>query len=144
MTNWIIVEFPGRLKEKNLTLYKTRILPEHVAELVELIEKGSIHGKIAKSVADEMVASPGTRPSEIVAKNPDYQPLNDRGAIETLVDRVLAQNQDSIDSVLAGRDRAFAFLVGQVMKATKGTASPQVVNELLKEKIDKIAASKKL
>ncbi|MCE5294895.1 MAG: Asp-tRNA(Asn)/Glu-tRNA(Gln) amidotransferase subunit GatB [Chlamydiales bacterium] len=142
LTNWIIVEFPGRLKEKNLTLYQTPILPEHVAELVELIEKGAIHGKIAKSVADEMVAAQGCRPSEIVAKNPDYQPLNDRGAIETLVDTVLAANQDSIDSVLAGRDRAFAFLVGQVMKATKGTASPQVVNELLKEKIAKIAASK--
>lgn len=140
LTNWLIVEFPGRLKEKNLCLYQTAILPEHVAELVNLIDKGDIHGKIAKCVADEMVASPGTTASSIVAKNPDYQPLNDKSAIEPLVDTVLAENQDSINSVLSGRDRAFAYLVGQVMKATKGTASPQVVNELLKEKIAKIAA----
>jgi len=138
LTNWIIVEFPGRLKEKNLTLYQTSIEPKHIAELVNLIDKGDIHGKIAKSVADDMVASPGTTASAIIAKNPDYQPLNDRGAIEALVDTVLADNKDSIDNFLAGRDRAFAYLVGQVMKATKGTASPQLVNDLLKEKIAKI------
>ena len=119
LTNWLIVEFAGRLKENNLSLYQTNILPEHIAELVNLIDNGQIHGKIAKSVADEMVDSPGTTASEIIAKNPDFQPLNDRGAIEQLVDTVLANNQDSIDSFLAGRDRAFAFLVGQVMKATK-------------------------
>lgn len=142
LTNWIIVEFPGRLKEKDLILYKTKILPEHISELVNLIDKGDIHGKIAKSVADEMVASPGTTAKEIVAKNPDYQPLNDKGAIEEIVDTVLAANKDSVDSILAGRDRAMAFLVGQVMKATKGTASPQLVNDLLKEKISKISASR--
>lgn len=140
LANWLIVEFAGRLKEKNLAIYQTPILPEHVAELVNLIDKGDIHGKIAKSVADEMVLAPGTTASSIIAKNPDYQPLNDKGAIEALVDKVLAENKDSIDSYLAGRDRAFAFLVGQVMKATKGTASPQLVNELLKEKIAKLAA----
>lgn len=138
LANWIIVEFPGRLKEKDLILYKTKILPEHVSELVTMIDKGDIHGKIAKSVADEMVASPGTTAKEIVAKNPDYQPLNDKGAIEEIVDSVLAANKDSVDSILAGRDRAMAFLVGQVMKATKGTASPQLVNDLLKEKIAKV------
>ncbi len=142
LANWLIVEFPGRLKDQNLTLYKTKILPEHVAELVTLIDNGQIHGKIAKSVADEMVASPGTTAAAIISKNPDFQPLNDRGAIELLVDTVLADNKDSIESFLSGRDRAFAFLVGQVMKATKGTASPQVVNELLKEKISKIASSR--
>ncbi len=138
LANWLIVEFAGRLKEKNLALYQTSILPEDVSELVNLIDKGDIHGKIAKCVADEMVASPGTKPSAIIAKNPDYQPLNDKGAIESLVDKVISENKDSVDSFLAGRDRAFAFLVGQVMKATKGTASPQLVNELLKEKIAKL------
>lgn len=139
LANWIIVEFAGRLKEESLKVYETKIAPEHVSELVNLIEKGDIHGKIAKSIADDMAKAPGTKASELIAKNPDYQPLNDKAAIEALVDTVLAANKDSIDSFLAGRDRAFAFLVGQVMKATKGTASPQLVNELLKEKIAKIA-----
>ncbi len=139
LANWIIVEFPGRLKEQNLMLYQTKIEPKQVGELVNLIDKGDIHGKIAKSVADDMVASPGASPADIIAKNPDYQPLNDRGAIESLVDTVLAENKDSIDNFLAGRDRAFGYLVGQVMKATKGTASPQLVNDLLKEKLSKIS-----
>ncbi len=139
LANWIIVEFPGRLKEKNVMIYQTKIEPKQVAELVNLIDKGDIHGKIAKSVADDMVLTPGKAPSEIIAQNPDYQPLNDRGAIESLVDTVLAENQDSIDNFLAGRDRAFGYLVGQVMKATKGTASPQLVNDLLKEKLAKIS-----
>lgn len=139
LANWLMVEFPGRLKENGLTLYQTKILPEHVAQLVTLIDKGDIHGKIAKSVADEMVLAPGTTPQAIIAKNPDFQPLNDRKAIEALVDTVLAENPDSIQAYLSGRDRAFAYLVGQVMKVTKGTASPQVVNELLKEKINQFA-----
>lgn len=139
LANWLMVEFPGRLKESGLTLYQTKIAPAHISELVNLIEKGEIHGKIAKSVADEMVLSPGTLPSAIIAKNPDFQPLNDRSTIEGLVDTVLAQNPDSVQSVLSGRDRALAYLVGQVMKATKGTASPQLVNELLNEKIAKLA-----
>src|SRR5262249_33472284 len=111
---------------------------KHVADLVNMIDQGVIHGKIAKSVADEMVASPTDSPQDIVKKNKDFQPFNDKAAIEQLVDTVLLENDDSVQSVLSGRDRAFAFLVGQVMKATKGTASPQLVNELLNEKISKL------
>ncbi len=139
VSNWLMAEFPGRLKEQGVCLYQTKILPAHVAQLVNLIEKGTIHGKIAKSMADEMVAHPGTAPEEIIKRNPEFQPLNDKAAVEKLVDQVLAENNDSIQSFLAGRDRAFAFLVGQVMKATKGAASPQLVNELLKEKISQMA-----
>lgn len=135
LANWLMVEFTGRIKESGLSLSQTKIKPEHIAELVNLIEEGKIHGKIAKCVADDMVATPGTSPSAIIEKNPDYKPLDDKAAIESLVDSVLAENQESVDSFLAGRDRAFAFLVGQVMKATKGTASPQLVNELLNQKI---------
>jgi aspartyl-tRNA(Asn)/glutamyl-tRNA(Gln) amidotransferase subunit B len=139
LANWLMVEFPGRLKEQGLSLYQTKITPAHVALLINLIDKGEIHGKIAKCVADEMVQAPGTSPDAIIAKNPDYQPLNDAKAIEGLVDKVLAENGDSVQSFLSGRDRAFAFLVGQVMKATRGTASPQLVNDLLKQKIEKLA-----
>lgn len=138
LANWLMVEFPGRLKDQGVTLPDTKILPEQVAQLVTMIDKGIIHGKIAKAVADEMVAHPGVAPEEIVKKNPEFQPMNDKAALEKLVDQVLADNQDSVQSVLAGRDRALAFLVGQVMKATKGTASPQIVNTLLNEKIAKM------
>ncbi len=135
LCNWITVEFSGRLKETGKSLVDFNIPPVHLAKLVQMIDKGTITGRIAKTVADDMVASPGKDPELIVAENPDYRPMNDQGAIELIVDQVLAENMQSVADYKAGRDKAFAFLVGQVMKLTKGKASPAVVNELLNEKI---------
>jgi aspartyl-tRNA(Asn)/glutamyl-tRNA(Gln) amidotransferase subunit B len=133
--NWIITEFAGRFKESGKSLHDTAIRPAHVGGLVKLIDTKVITGRIAKSVADDMVAKPGTAPEEIVAANPDYQPVHDTGEIAILVDKVLAENPQSVQDYKAGRDKAFAFLVGQVMKLSKGKASPDVVNELLKSKM---------
>ena len=133
LANWIIVEFPGRLKEKGLQLPDTAITPQHIASLVRLIETDVINGKIAKSVADDMVASPGKTAEEIIKENPHYQPITNRGAILPIVTAVVEQNPQSVQDFLAGRDRAFAYLVGQVMKETKGSASPTIVNALLRE-----------
>ncbi len=133
--NWITVEFAGRLKEKGKTLIEIGIPPQHVAKLVQMIEQNKITGRIAKDVADEMVASPGMDPEAIVRQNPDYQPLEDIALIEPIVDQILIDNPQSIADFKAGRDKAFAFLVGQVMKLTRGKASPQVVNDLLRKKI---------
>lgn len=133
--NWIITEFAGRFKESGKSLHETAIRPAHVGALVKLIDTKVITGRIAKSVADDMVAKPGTAPEEIVAANPDYQPVHDTGEIAILVDKVLAENPQSVQDYKAGRDKAFAFLVGQVMKLSKGKASPDVVNELLKSKM---------
>ncbi|MBS0626216.1 MAG: Asp-tRNA(Asn)/Glu-tRNA(Gln) amidotransferase subunit GatB [Verrucomicrobia bacterium] len=135
LCNWITVEFTGRLKESGQTLCSIGIKPQHVAKLVELIETNKITGRIAKQVADDMVASPGLDPETIVKNNPDYQPVSDTSAIEPLVDQVLAENPQSIADYKAGREKAFAFLVGQVMKLTRGKASPAVVNELILKKI---------
>lgn len=135
LCNWITIEFAGRFKEKGETLVRSTILPSHVAKLVSLIENGTITGKIAKAIADEMVAAPGLDPEAIIAKNPDYLPVADRGEIETIVDQVLRENPQSVLDVQAGRERAFGFLVGQVMKLTRGKASPQIVNEILRHKI---------
>ena len=96
---------------------------------------------MAKEIADEMVASPGKSPDAIVSENPKYQPLTDTSEIEKFVDEVLTNNPDTIASYRSGRDKAFAFLVGQVMKMSKGKASPQIVNTLLKEKIAKLPSS---
>ncbi len=143
LANWIIVEFPGRLKELGKTLPETPIQPSHIASLVNMIETGIISGKIAKSVADDMVArmtAPNNLPLDpgaIVEANPEYLPITNRETILPIVEAVVAANAQSVADFIAGRDRALAFLVGQVMKQTKGSASPQVVNELLMECIKK-------
>jgi aspartyl-tRNA(Asn)/glutamyl-tRNA(Gln) amidotransferase subunit B len=130
---WLTVEFPGRLKALGKSLFD--IPSEHIAELVNLIENGTINGKIAKSVADEMVEKPTTSPSDIVKSNTDLQPMSDTGEIEAIVDKVLSENPTVIADYKAGKNKAFAFLVGQIMKASRGKASPAIVNELLLKKL---------
>lgn len=135
LCNWIIVEFAGKLKDTGKTLIDCGIPATHLAQLVTMIDKGTITGRMAKDIADDMLSHPGKDPQHIVAENPDYSPVSDQAEIEKLVDIVLAENPQSITDFKAGREKAFAFLVGQVMKMTKGKASPPVVNELLKQKI---------
>ena len=135
LCNWITVEFAGRLKESGKTLLDIGIPPAHLAQLVSMIEEKKITGRIAKAVADEMLANGGLSPEQIVARNADYQPVGDLASIEPIIDQVLKENPQSIADFKSGRDRAFAYLVGQVMKLTRGKASPEVVNDLLHKKI---------
>lgn len=135
LCNWIIVEFAGRFKDSGQSLLTSNIPPLHLAKLVNMIENGTITGKIAKLVADEMVLSPSLDPEEIVKANPDFSPVSDLSEIGALVDQVVAENPQSIVDFKAGKDKAFGFLVGQVMKLSRGKASPQIVNDLLNKKI---------
>ena len=91
---------------------------------------------IAKSIADDMMAAPSKDPEQIARENPDYLPVSDIASIEPLVNQVLSENAPSIADYKAGRTKAFAFLVGQVMKLCRGKASPAIVNELLRKKLD--------
>lgn len=136
LCNWMIVEFAGRLKDTGKNLITLGMPAAHIATLVNLIDHGTITGRMAKSVADEMMLSPLKNPAEIVAENPDYRPMEDHGELERMIDQVLAENPQSIADFKAGREKAFAFLVGQVMKLCKGKASPAIVNDLLKKKIN--------
>lgn len=138
LCNWIIVEFAGRFKDTGKSLITCGIPSGHLGKLVNMIDKGVITGRIAKAVADDMVENPGKDPEVIVRENADYNPVHDQAEIEQLVNQVLAENGQSIIDFKSGRDKAFAFLVGQVMKLSKGKASPQVVNDILKEKISKL------
>lgn len=135
VANWITVEFSGRLKESGKNLWEIGLKPNHVAELVNLIQKGIITGKIAKDVADEMLLHLHKSPLEIVEENPDFRPVDNAEEIEVLVIQVLLENAPSIADYKAGKTRAFGFLVGQVMKLCKGKASPALVNEILIKKL---------
>lgn len=138
--NWLIVEFAGRFKESGSSIVTSGISPRHVGQLIDMIDRQIINGKIAKSVADEMLSHPDKDPQAIIDANPNYKPLNDLETIEKIVDQVLAENPQSVADFKAGRERgqtkAFAFLVGQVMKLTQGRASPQAVNDVLNSKIN--------
>lgn len=135
LCNWIIVEFAGRFKDTGKSILNSGITAFQLAKLVNMIESGKITGKIAKSVADDMILNPTKDCELIVAENPDYNPVHDEGEIDKLVEQIIAENPQSVEDFKAGREKAFGFLVGQVMKLSRGKASPGLVNEILRKKM---------
>lgn len=135
LANWIIVEFGGRFKQTTKTLVSSGISAKSVADLVNLIDKGTITGKIAKTFADIMVEDPTQTPDSILKSNPDILPLADNELIKKIIEDILNNNSESIIDYKNGKTKALAFLVGQVMKATKGKAPPKIVNDLLLERL---------
>lgn len=136
LCNWITVEIPGKLKDEDKTLISTGIPPEHLGGLIALIEKQTITTRMAKKIIDDMIKRPEKSPEDIIKGNADYVPLSDASAISPIVDQVLKDNPQSIIDFQKGRKKAFAFLVGQVMKQTKGKANPEIVNTLIHKKLD--------
>ena len=135
LCNWVTVEFVGRFKDSGTSLPCSGILPEHIAKLLSFIESKKITGRIAKEVADIMAQTPGRDPEMIIKENPNFQAVHDTSAIEPFVNEVLSANPQSIEDYKNGKDKAFNFLVGQVMKLSKGKASPDVVKDLILKKI---------
>ena len=133
VVNWIIADLYGLLNEAGLELHEARFTPAQLAGLITMIDEGKISGKQAKLVLAGMFES-GDDP-EKVAADKGLEQVSDAGAIETAVDEVIAENADAADKVRAGQMNTLGFLVGQVMKKTRGQANPGMVNELLKKKL---------
>ena len=104
-----------------------------LAGLLKLIDDGTINGKTAKSVFRDMIET-GKKP-EIIIEEKGLTQVSDTSEIETIIDKVLASNQQSVDDFRNGKEKAMGFLVGQVMKESKGKANPQMVNEILIKKL---------
>ena len=109
---------------------------EHLAQMVNLIEKGIISSSIGKKVLEELFEKP-RNPEEIVKEN-GWAQISDEGEIKKIVCEILKSNPQSVEDYKAGKDRAIGFLVGQAMKATKGKANPQMLNKLFIEEINNI------
>jgi len=133
LCNWIVGEFGGRLKENYGSIVTSGIPPENVGQLVNMIDNGTITGPIAKKIADIMVADPKKSCEEIVRETPQFQPISNEKELRIIIIEVLENNKQSVEDYRGGKEKAFGFLVGQVMQATKGKASPIIVNSLLKE-----------
>jgi aspartyl-tRNA(Asn)/glutamyl-tRNA(Gln) amidotransferase subunit B len=133
VSNWVMGDLLGLLNADGVEITACKIKPEQLASMLVLIDEGTISGKIAKTVFVEMFAS-GKDPKNIVKEKGLVQ-ISDEGAIIAVVDEVLTKNPKSVEDFRAGKERALGFLVGQVMKATRGKANPELVNKLLKEKL---------
>jgi aspartyl-tRNA(Asn)/glutamyl-tRNA(Gln) amidotransferase subunit B len=132
-SNWIITELLGYLNREGIDIEAIRMTPAHLAEMILLIQKGTISSKIAKKVFKEMLDT-GKDPGTIV-KEKGWVQISEEGKLKEEVAKVIAANPQSVEDFKNGKDRALGFLVGQVMKATRGQANPKLVNELILKQI---------
>jgi aspartyl-tRNA(Asn)/glutamyl-tRNA(Gln) amidotransferase subunit B len=136
ISNWFMTEILKIINEEKISIYNFVIKPEWLAELINLINNQTISGKIAKEVFNELLVSPQA-PSEIIKKKGLVQ-ITDENEILKVVEKVLIENQKQVEQYLSGKEKVFAHFVGQVMKETKGKASPALVNKILQEKLNKL------
>ena len=133
VANWLMGDFFAMLNEKKLTLEQSPISAENLGELVELVTSNVINGKTAKDVF-EIMAETGENPTKIVEEK-GLKQVTDTGAIEKIIDEIIAANPDNVASYKAGKTNLMGWFVGQVMKASQGKANPGVVNQILSKKL---------
>jgi aspartyl-tRNA(Asn)/glutamyl-tRNA(Gln) amidotransferase subunit B len=133
VSNWLMGEISRHLNAEGLEITDTKLTPDHLTALIKLQDEGTISGTIAKTVLKEMFES-GKMPDEIVEEKGLIQ-ITDEAAIAALVDEVIANNPKPVADYQSGNKKAIGFLVGQVMKLSKGKANPALVNKLLQEKL---------
>ncbi len=130
---WLTVELLGRMNKLGINFENLKVDAAKLIGLLDLMKDGTISGKIAKDVLDVMIET-GEDAAKIVDSK-GLKQVSDTGAIEKIIDKVIAENQPSVLEYRSGKDRLFGFFVGQVMKESKGQANPSVVNEILKKKL---------
>jgi aspartyl-tRNA(Asn)/glutamyl-tRNA(Gln) amidotransferase subunit B len=132
-SNWVMGDVLRLIKDKKIDITECPIKPSALAELLNLISSGTISGKIAKEVFEDM-AQTGKSAKAIVAEKGLIQ-VSDSSVIEKAVDELLAAHQKEVERYRGGEEKLFGFFVGQLMKAMKGKANPQMANEVLKKKL---------
>ncbi len=135
VANWVNGELAAMLNAANLEIDECAVTPKHLVELLKLMDKGTISGKIAKTVFKEVFET-GKLP-HIIIDELDLVQISDEQAIAKLVEQVITENNSVVEEFKQGKEKALGFLVGQVMKLTQGKANPQMVNKLLKDKLAK-------
>ncbi|MBC8016638.1 MAG: Asp-tRNA(Asn)/Glu-tRNA(Gln) amidotransferase subunit GatB [Sporomusaceae bacterium] len=133
VANWLMGEVSKHLNNEGISILACPVAPNQLAGLIALIEKGTISNKIAKSVFEDMWIS--RKDAEVIVKEKGLVQISDSSEIVAIVDAVIAASPQSVADFNAGKDKAIGFLVGQIMKQTKGRANPDMVNSLLRERL---------
>ena len=133
VANWVMGDIAAYLKSNTISIWEIPLTPATLAELVSLIEKGTISGKIAKEILPELLTKGGSA-KELVESKGLIQ-ISDPGEIEKLIDEVIAENPKELEKFRAGKTKLKGFFVGQVMKKSSGRADPKLTNQLLSKKL---------
>jgi aspartyl-tRNA(Asn)/glutamyl-tRNA(Gln) amidotransferase subunit B len=134
VSNWIMGSLLGLLKARGKTIEASPISARNLSQLLVLIDKGTISGKIAKSVFEEMAQT--GKPPKLIVEEKGLVQISDTGVIETAVSEVISSHPGEVDAYRKGKTKLLGFFVGQIMKATRGKANPKLVNALLKKMLD--------
>ena len=134
-SNWIMGDVSAYLNSEGKELHQIALTPEGLASMIKLIENGTISSKIAKTVFKELIENGGD--AEKIVKDKGLVQISDEGTLLKIISEVLDANPQSVEDFKNGKNKAVGFLVGQLMKATKGQANPQVVNQLLNQELSK-------
>ncbi|MGV8906667.1 MAG: Asp-tRNA(Asn)/Glu-tRNA(Gln) amidotransferase subunit GatB [Acetobacterium sp.] len=135
ISNWLMVEVPPLLKEKELTMENIPITPKQLVELLKLVKDNTISGTSGKDVLKEMFNT-GENPGAIV-KDQGLAQMSDTIELEAIIEKIVTANPKSVEDIGTGNEKAYGFLTGQVMKATKGQANPTVANEIIRAVVKK-------
>jgi aspartyl-tRNA(Asn)/glutamyl-tRNA(Gln) amidotransferase subunit B len=133
VSNWMMGDLLRELKRDEKEIDQCPVTPQHLAKMLSMIQEGTISGKIAKDVFEEMYRT-GERPEKIV-RDKGWVQILDQGEIEQAIEKAMEANPKQVDDYRKGKEKIFGFFVGEVMKQTKGKANPKLVNELLKKKL---------
>ncbi len=133
--NWIITDLTAVLNREELEISQSKITPQQLAKLITRIADNTISNKIARDVFAAMWEGEENADADAIIEKRGLKQISDTGAIEAMVDEVLAANPEIVEQYRAGRDKAFNSLIGQVMKAAKGQANPKQVSDILKAKL---------
>jgi aspartyl-tRNA(Asn)/glutamyl-tRNA(Gln) amidotransferase subunit B len=134
-SNWIMGDVSAYLNAEGKELHQIALTPEGLASMIKLIENGTISSKIAKTVFKELIENGGD--AEKIVKEKGLVQISDEGTLLKIISDVLDGNPQSVEDFKNGKNKAVGFLVGQLMKATKGQANPQLVNQLLNQELSK-------
>lgn len=133
VANWMMGELMRLLNEDGLSMENCPMEPKQLADMLKLIDNGTISGKIAKTVFEEMYKT--CKDAETIVKEKGLVQISDSSEIEKAVDEVISKNPKEVERFKAGDEKLLGFFVGQIMKLTKGKANPQIVNEIVKKKL---------
>ncbi len=132
-SNWIMVDLSSLLNDADQSIEECKVTPKHLSDMIKMIKSGAISGKIGKTVLEEMFVS-GKTPQQVVQEKGLVQ-ISDESEIENIITQVIADNPKPVQEYRDGRKKVIGFLIGQIMKATKGKANPKLVNKILVEKL---------
>jgi aspartyl-tRNA(Asn)/glutamyl-tRNA(Gln) amidotransferase subunit B len=134
-SNWIMGDVTRKMNEQGVRIEQVPLTPEALAGLIRLVDSGTISGPTAKEVFEKMFAT--GRPAQAIVEAEGLARIDDEGAVQAAVSKVLAAHSDAVKQYRAGKKQTYGFLVGQVIKSMGGKANPELVNKLVRRELDK-------